>query len=88
MGLDTKTYWLTDRQSQCDFDFDFDNPGSWVLSIERQFCTGGFEEKRYLEECGCGEKTLCVIFKVRNSVTLLKPVARTRLLETVIDWGH
>jgi hypothetical protein len=21
-GLDTKTYWLTDRQSQCDFDFD------------------------------------------------------------------
>jgi hypothetical protein len=24
MGLDTKTYWLADRQSQCDFDFDFD----------------------------------------------------------------
>jgi hypothetical protein len=24
MGLDTKTYWLTVRQSQCDFDFDFD----------------------------------------------------------------
>jgi hypothetical protein len=24
MGLDTKTYWLTDRQSQCDFDFDFE----------------------------------------------------------------
>jgi hypothetical protein len=24
MGLDTKTYWLTDRQSQCDSDFDFD----------------------------------------------------------------
>jgi hypothetical protein len=23
-GLDTKTDWLTDRQSQCDFDFDFD----------------------------------------------------------------
>jgi hypothetical protein len=22
MGLDTKTYWQTDRQSQCDFDFD------------------------------------------------------------------
>jgi hypothetical protein len=20
MGLDTKTYWLTDHQSQCDFD--------------------------------------------------------------------
>jgi hypothetical protein len=25
MGLDTKTYWLTDRQSQYNFDFDFDN---------------------------------------------------------------
>jgi hypothetical protein len=24
IGLDTKTYWPTDRQSQCDFDFDFD----------------------------------------------------------------
>jgi hypothetical protein len=23
MGLDTKTYWLTDRQSQYNFDFDF-----------------------------------------------------------------
>jgi hypothetical protein len=23
MGVDTKTYWLTDRQSQRDFDFDF-----------------------------------------------------------------
>jgi hypothetical protein len=22
MGLDNQTYWLTDRQSQCDFDFD------------------------------------------------------------------
>jgi hypothetical protein len=24
MGFDTKTYWLTDRQSQCGFDFDFE----------------------------------------------------------------
>jgi hypothetical protein len=24
MGVDTKVYWLTDRQSQCDFDFDFE----------------------------------------------------------------
>jgi hypothetical protein len=24
MGLDTKTYWLIDRQLQFDFDFDFD----------------------------------------------------------------
>jgi hypothetical protein len=25
MGLDTKTFWLTDRQSQCDFDFGIDS---------------------------------------------------------------
>jgi hypothetical protein len=30
MGLDAKTYWLTDRQSQCDFDFDFDLLGNSV----------------------------------------------------------
>jgi hypothetical protein len=24
MRLDTKTYWLTDRQSQCNFDFDYE----------------------------------------------------------------
>jgi hypothetical protein len=29
MGLDTKTYWLTDRQSQCDFDFDLKTVSSW-----------------------------------------------------------
>jgi hypothetical protein len=27
-GLDTKTYWLTGRQSQRDFDFDFDRSQS------------------------------------------------------------
>jgi hypothetical protein len=31
MGLGTKTYWLTDRQSQCDFDFDFDLVESQVV---------------------------------------------------------
>jgi hypothetical protein len=33
MGLDTKTYWLTDRQSQCnfDFDFDFDKYMAWTI---------------------------------------------------------
>jgi hypothetical protein len=25
MGLDTNTYWLTDRPSQCDFDFDLNS---------------------------------------------------------------
>jgi hypothetical protein len=32
MGLDTKTYWLTNRQSQCDFDFDL----PWVLPVWRR----------------------------------------------------
>jgi hypothetical protein len=31
MRLDTKTYWLTDSQSQCDFDFDFTRQ-SWDSS--------------------------------------------------------
>jgi hypothetical protein len=30
---DTKTYWLTDRQSQCDFDFDWQF--SWKSSVVR-----------------------------------------------------
>jgi hypothetical protein len=37
MGLDTKTYWLTDRQSQCDFDFDFDRKGSAEKIAGREF---------------------------------------------------
>jgi hypothetical protein len=32
MGLNTKTYWLTDRKSQCDFDFDFDLRHSQLAS--------------------------------------------------------
>jgi hypothetical protein len=36
MGLDTKTYWLTDRQSQCNFDFDFDFGG-----VRARLRTGG-----------------------------------------------
>jgi hypothetical protein len=31
MGLDTKTYWLTDRQSECDFDFDSESIRSHTL---------------------------------------------------------
>jgi hypothetical protein len=40
MGLDTKTYWLTDRQSQCDFDFEFsqfsvgDSHGKFIVEEE------------------------------------------------------
>jgi hypothetical protein len=43
MGLDTKIYWLTDRQSQCDFDFDYDWEGSpeglsWEYQDENGAC--------------------------------------------------
>jgi hypothetical protein len=37
MGLDTKTYWLTDRQLQCDFDFAFD------FELASKPCGGGVE---------------------------------------------
>jgi hypothetical protein len=47
MGLDTKTYWLTDRQSQCDFDFDFDlQVTSYKLRREvSQLASGGEDIK-------------------------------------------
>jgi hypothetical protein len=32
MGLDTKTYWLTGRQPQCDFHFDFDFVSPWRVN--------------------------------------------------------
>jgi hypothetical protein len=41
MGLDTKTYWLTDRQTQCDFDFAEESPGgisSWEYKDEIGAC--------------------------------------------------
>jgi hypothetical protein len=38
MGLDTKTYWLTDRQSQCDFDFEeLVVVRSWKSSVDEEF---------------------------------------------------
>jgi hypothetical protein len=45
------------------------DPGCCQLRV--QFCTGGCEEKNYLQGCGCEGKTLCVIFGVCNSVRLL-----------------
>jgi hypothetical protein len=39
MGLDTKTYWLTDRQSQCDFDFDYKRILRRQLEERSQFDT-------------------------------------------------
>jgi hypothetical protein len=34
MVFDTKAYWMTNRQSQCNFDFDFDNPLRPIFSSE------------------------------------------------------
>jgi hypothetical protein len=54
MGLDSKTYWLTDRQSQCDFDFDFDFDLKWAnsnlyRSLWREYFPGAVEESPLLE---------------------------------------
>jgi hypothetical protein len=43
MGLDTKTYWLTDRQSQCDFNFNFTTQLTeldWKLNQPREVRSG------------------------------------------------
>jgi hypothetical protein len=41
MVFETKTYWLTGRQSQCDFDFDFDLClVSWKVSLWREDLVG------------------------------------------------
>jgi hypothetical protein len=34
MGLNTKTYWLTDRQSQCDFDFGWVSRNDWNQGLQ------------------------------------------------------
>jgi hypothetical protein len=50
MGLDTKTYWLTDRQSHCDFDFDLSHgsfPGSNTSTVALRVVGGN--EKGSLE---------------------------------------
>jgi hypothetical protein len=44
MGLDTKIYWLTDRQSQCDYDFDLitgdENPGDRIQKDKEEKTRG------------------------------------------------
>jgi hypothetical protein len=42
MGLDTKTYWLTDRQSQCNFDF-----ASGELRAEDS--SGGYSQGEWIQ---------------------------------------
>jgi hypothetical protein len=76
MGLDTKTYWLTDRQSQCNFDFDFDD--EVVDGVQRsiqQFARVVSElaaAEMARKELDCAKKTSRVI---RNhSEIVIKPL--------------
>jgi hypothetical protein len=46
MGLDTKTDWLTDRQSQCDFDFDFDFDKQFSLMLAERIETRSSEQNK------------------------------------------
>jgi hypothetical protein len=71
MGLDTKTYWLTDRQSQYDFDFD--------LSWGREFATGDCEEKSR-EFCTWGCENITWAREAEES-PLLGAVVRERLVK-------
>jgi hypothetical protein len=64
MGLDTKTYWLTDRQSQCDFDFDLsrngiDIRGGWSSPPPSEFSEGDSHGK-FVEDLKCDLKTVYV----------------------------
>jgi hypothetical protein len=46
MGLDTKTYWLADRQSQCDLDFDLTSDWvSWELLVAEAGDSSGTQRK-------------------------------------------
>jgi hypothetical protein len=51
MMLDTKTYWLTDRQSQCNFDFDL----TWLRLVESP---EGFSSRDYKDENGAWNVTM------------------------------
>jgi hypothetical protein len=84
MRLDTETYWLTDRQSQCDFDLTWCTPISglesrdlWIfivppglaISIARE-STGhlGTEERSTVQECG--QKRTLLLHFMRSQLTL------------------
>jgi hypothetical protein len=50
MGLDTKSYWLTDRQSQCNVDFDF--------VFETEAVTVGFRGNEYASSSCIGKREI------------------------------
>jgi hypothetical protein len=86
MGLDTKTYWLTDRQSQCGFDLTLTCKfavSKWMQRHSNQFSESELviryerstrtEYKRSAcEDLLCEIKTLCVI--VQGELGLRNPM--------------
>jgi hypothetical protein len=82
MGLITKTYWLTDRQSQCNFDFDFDFSQLWDIRQPMKTLTEDIVKIRYQVTTGediegwmCAAVT--VIFRMCKPVRLLWLLAVT-----------
>jgi hypothetical protein len=76
MGLDTKTYWLTDRQSQCDFDFDL-----WVSSAWKPVNSAG--ELQLKGACQRGQEQLDM---EAEDATLLE--AATKQRSENHEWEH
>jgi hypothetical protein len=90
MGLDTKTYWLTERQSQCDFDFDL----GWELRIRtmRFQSYGEFRERISIEELGRvleGRNSKMIEQEIAERLhsdliaPVLKSVGRKRMVKTM-----
>jgi hypothetical protein len=67
MGLDTKTYWPTDRQSQCDFDFDVWEGCRELGSVLEMAVEGDWEEMAR-NELDCTKKILCVSWSYSETV--------------------
>jgi hypothetical protein len=72
MGLDTKIYWLTDRQSQCNFDFDFDFGSRYQATVSEDW-----EHFIYA--------VVTVIFGVCNSVKMPHLFVVTELFKNAIN---
>jgi hypothetical protein len=60
--------------------------------VKQELSSARRAECEFSWQLGCAEKTLhgcsTVIFEVYNSVRLIIPIARKRIRETVIEWGH
>jgi hypothetical protein len=80
MSPDTKTYWLTDRQSQCDFDFETGRSTEQQWSELGRVLEPKATEKKWHER----NQTVTRRLHMRFEVTMRcdKPVARIRLVKT------